>query len=361
VGVDVSIVTSGHDVADARLHRIAAALLRRGLSVEVLGLGDAADGPVGTSVRTTSRGGLGRRPLTAVRYAAAAQGRVVLALDPDSLLAARGAALVRRRPVVADVHEDYAALLHDRRWAHGVVGLLAAALVAVATRAARTSALTVVADDHVPPLVAANRLVVRNLPDLRMLPEPSPTGPTPRALYIGDVRGSRGLWSMLDAVEAAQGWELDIVGPLSASDTALVGERLANGLGSRVRLHGRRPPQEAWTLAQGAWCGLVLLEDTPAFRDALPSKLYEYLGCGLPVVVSDLPRQAQLVRDAGVGAVVSAGPQAGARTGQVLAGWSASPDVLAPLRDAARRWSQEHREDDPYAVLADRIAGLAGR
>ena len=42
---DVSVVSTGHDVADARLHRICAALLRRGLSVEVVGLGTAVGGP----------------------------------------------------------------------------------------------------------------------------------------------------------------------------------------------------------------------------------------------------------------------------------------------------------------------------
>ncbi len=50
--IDVSIVTSGHDVADARLHREVAALVARGLHVEVLGLGDEADGPPGVTVRT---------------------------------------------------------------------------------------------------------------------------------------------------------------------------------------------------------------------------------------------------------------------------------------------------------------------
>ncbi|MGR6997932.1 hypothetical protein ACU686_07245 [Yinghuangia aomiensis] len=43
--VDISIVSSAHDVADARLHRTAAALLRAGMTVEVIGLGDAPAAP----------------------------------------------------------------------------------------------------------------------------------------------------------------------------------------------------------------------------------------------------------------------------------------------------------------------------
>ena len=44
-GYDVSLVTSGHDVADARLHRLVAALTDSGLTVEVIGLGDPAAAP----------------------------------------------------------------------------------------------------------------------------------------------------------------------------------------------------------------------------------------------------------------------------------------------------------------------------
>jgi glycosyltransferase involved in cell wall biosynthesis len=359
--VDVSIVTSGHDVADARLHRVSAALVERGLVVEVLGLGDAAAGPPDTRVRTRPRGSMPRRALTAVTYAVRARGRVVVALDPDSLIATRGAAVLTRRPVVADVHEDYAALLRDRPWARGVVGRIAGVVASFATWTARTCRLVVVADVQVPPLEASDRLVVRNQPDPRMLPEPVDREAVPRALYVGDVRASRGLYAMLDAVEAAQGWHLDVVGPLREADRAQVEERLAGALGARVRFHGRRPPREAWSLAAGAWCGLLLLEDTPAFREALPSKLYEYLGCALPVVVSDLPRQAALVRDAGAGAVVPAGPGTGAAAAAVLTEWATRPDALEAVADGARRWRAEHLEESSYAVLAERIASLAGR
>ncbi|MEP6816711.1 MAG: hypothetical protein ABI873_14290, partial [Marmoricola sp.] len=42
-----------------------------------------------------------------------------------------------------------------------------------------------------------------------------------------------------------------------------------------------------------------------AFLDAVPSKLYEYLAAGIVPIVSDLPRQRQLVAEAGSGVVVA--------------------------------------------------------
>lgn len=358
---DVSVVTSGHDVADARLHRLVAAFVRRGLSVEVLGLGDPGDGPAAASVTTRPRGRVWGRPLTAAAHALRARGRVLVALDPDALIAVTAVAAVRRRAVVADVHEDYAALLRDRQWARGLAGRLAAVLVRVATRTAGRSDLVLVADDHVPPH-GGRRRVVRNLPDPSMLPAESAPGPHPRALYVGDVRPSRGLDSMLDALRAAPGWTLDVVGPVAPADRAPLEQRLdRDGLRGRVRLHGRRPPTQAWRLAEGAWCGLVLLDDTPAFRDAVPSKLYEYLTCGLPVLVSDLPRQAEIVRVAGAGEVVPAGAGCGAAAGEVLARWAGEPEGYRTVRAAAARWRTGHLDLDPYAEAAEDVARLAGR
>lgn len=362
MAIDVSIVTSGHDVADARLHRVCAALQRGGLAVEVLGLGDPAGAPPGTEVTTRPRGSVLSRPLTAMTYAVRARGRALLALDPDSLLTSIVVGRLRRRRVVADVHEDYAALLRDRAWARGWRGRLAATVAHAATAVARRADLVVVADEHVPPATARERLVLRNVPDLRMLPEPSERASSPRALYIGDVRASRGLWAMLDALELATDWALDVVGPVAPADERRLREELrARPVGERVRLHGRLAPREAWRLAEGAWCGLALLDDTPAFRDALPSKLYEYLGCGLAVVVTDLPRQAALVTRAGAGEVVPAGPGAGSAAGEVLRRWSGDPAELDAARAAARAWREARLDDEPYAAFTERVAGLLHR
>ena len=82
---DVSIVTTGHDVADARLHREAAALLRAGLVVEVLGLGDPSAGPKGASVRAAPRTGMLRRTARALVWPWRASGRVLLTIDPETV------------------------------------------------------------------------------------------------------------------------------------------------------------------------------------------------------------------------------------------------------------------------------------
>jgi glycosyltransferase involved in cell wall biosynthesis len=353
----VSIVTSGHDVADARLHRLAAALQRHGLTVEVLGLGDAAAAPPGAQSRTWPRPRRLERAILAARLGWLARGRAIVTLDPDSLLGAWAATRLRQRALVADVHEDYAQLLRDRNWATGPRAAVARALIAVAEKAAASAELTLVADEHVPPAQGRQRLVVRNEPDLSMLPQRVDPADTPRAVYVGDVRRSRGLFTMISALDGAPDWELDVIGPIATEDRTELALRLARGpdVARRIRWHGRLDPVRAWRVAEGAWVGLCLLEDTPAFREAVPSKLYEYLAVGLVPLVSDLPRQAELVRASGSGLVVRDAPDAA----QALRTFADNPLIHTALRERALMWSHARRRGpSAYDVAAERIHGL---
>lgn len=359
---DVSVVSSGHDVADARLHREVRALLEAGLTVEVMGLGDAAAGPPGVPVRVWPRGSMVARTLRAVRLPFIARGRVLLLLDPDTVPSALIARRLRGRGVVADVHEDYVALLRDRSWVPalllGPLTWLTARSVGLAGRAD----VTVVADDHVPPAEAATRrrLVVRNLPDPSMLPAaggPEATGW--RALYVGDLRASRGLDDMLRAVAAAPDWHLDLVGSVSPAERERVEALLGRELGGRVTWHGRLPPRRAWELAVGAKVGLALLHDTPAFRDAVPTKVYEYLACGLAVLSTPLPRVAKLLVDSGGGRTVRDADEAA----EILRGWSGEREhEMLAHRAEGLRWARaELCGPSPYVRLAAEVSEVIRR
>ena len=360
--VDVSLLTTGHDVADARLHRLAEVLVGEGLSVEVAGLGCPTDGPLGVEVRAGQRRSLGHRAVRAVVLPWTARGRVLVVLDPDLVLPA----LLRRwaspwssagRRVVADVHEDYATTLLDRSWARGLRMVVARLVVAGALRAAAWTDVTVVADDHLPPHRPRSRLVVRNVPMRAMLPPPAPRDPAPRALYIGDVRRSRGLQTMLAVLEACPGWSLDVVGPVAAADRRWLKQwRAVSPARDRVTFHGRRPPRDAWRLASGAWVGLCLLEPTPAFVAALPSKILEYLACGLCVVATPLPRAAALITEAGAGAIVADAAAAAA----TLRSWSERPADVTAHQASARAWAAANlSESTDYSDFGRLIAELA--
>lgn len=306
----VAIVTTGHDVGDARLHKTAAALRRAGFDVHVRGLGDARRAPEGCSVSTAVSAGKAMRAFRAVVWPLRVRADVLLTIDPDTSLGAFVAARLRRVPWVADVHEDYRAVLLDRSWVpRPMLSLLQTAVSALNWLIAHAD-LVLVADEHVPPRRARHRYVMRNEPDLAMLRTTvdGVQGDGWRAAYVGDNRRSRGLQTMVEAVAAtaldAQPWKLDIVGPTSSNDREWLLARLRDPDCSAIRWHGRQSPKQSWEIAGGADLGFCLLAKTPAFTEAMPSKIYEYMASGMPTVASPLPRVAELLHRTGAGVLV---------------------------------------------------------
>jgi hypothetical protein len=116
------------------------------------------------------------------------------------------------------------------------------------------------------------------------------------------------------------------------------------------------PPRAAWEVAVRSSVGLILIQETPAFRDAVPTKLYEYLATGLAVLSTPLPRVEALLGGSGAGVLV-ADVEASA---EVLRGWSAAPAELARARAAALEWAdRELRQANPYDMLAAEVVALA--
>ncbi len=100
----------------------------------------------------------------------------------------------------------------------------------------------------------------------------------------------------------ALGAELHVAGtPFPA---ALPGDLASVPGAERTRWLGHLDRPAVAALLASARVGLVTLHDTPQYRDAYPTKLFEYMAAGVPAVVSDLPLWRRMVEDAGCGLLV---------------------------------------------------------
>ncbi len=354
----VTILSSTDESTDARLHRLCGALVRDGAQVDIWTLGGSQGAPAGVTFhkapggkKFTSR--IWRDLVLPLR----AEGQTVIVVAPDLLPMAYLVTRLRKQKLVADIHEDYLQLLRDRAWAKGVIGFLAKLVALAATAIARRADLTTVADVQVPPFDARNRLVVRNMPDISLLTQSGDLGEVPRAIYIGDVRQSRGLHLMLEVADQTPEWEFDIIGNLSGVSAEYVEKwRNASAASARVHFHGKLAPHESWKFAEGAWVGLTLLQPTPAFIEAVPSKLYEYMAVGLATISTSLPRCAALIAESGGGVVLDSA----AEISRQLQAWAHNPDDLISVRRCASRWAQANLNSErEYGAFAQAVKGLS--
>jgi len=121
-------------------------------------------------------------------------------------------------------------------------------------------------------------------------------------LYLGGIGKGRGVETILEAF-ASQEVEHHV---LFMGSGPLLGQVKTYSRWCR-RIHYRAPvsPKEVIAYANSADVGLCLYEDTCLnHRYCLPNKLFESMISGLPVLASNLPDQARIVRDHKAGWVI---------------------------------------------------------
>ncbi|MGH3649661.1 MAG: glycosyltransferase [Acidimicrobiia bacterium] len=233
--------------------------------------------------------------LEALREVGRTKARFVLLPDPELFFVGSIVSrLTGKRPVI-DIHEDYPKAAMAREWIPGPLRPLARVAARLAMVLGRLAAWRVMV--AAPELARDGDVTVYNMPDPARF-APAEHDGSRRLVYVGDITPARGAMEMIRLVSHLDNsFELLMIGRIDA--------RLAqelNGLArdlnvsARLRLTGRLDHDEAWDLARGALAGLNLLAPVPAYRDAVATKLWEYMAAGLPAIVSDLPGQANLLR-----------------------------------------------------------------
>lgn len=249
----------------------------------------------------------------AARVAGMVGGHLYHFHDPELLLPMRTLAERLRVPVIYDVHEHYRGTLRGNS-ASRLSGLAQSAAYALIERFAMRSLAGIVT---VTPQIAeiyrgwAKRIaLVRNLPDideiLALTQERQPDIDACRMVYSGSLE-QRALYPLAGAVRLLEKTHpqisVDLVGDFKDGSEK---ERILRhwgdiGVADRLQLVGRMP-REAFLRSLSRYSvGLVLFWPTPNAQVGLPNKLFEYMACGLPVVVPDLPNQREVVEQTGCG------------------------------------------------------------
>ena len=147
--------------------------------------------------------------------------------------------------------------------------------------------------------------VLYNYPLRQTLPVKKSSGIV-RLVYCGNLSGGRMILGLLDVLEALpDNFVLTIIGggPLEGE---LKRQTACRGLDDRVSFTGRVHPLHTHSILARQDIGLCFIENVcRSYYLSSPSKLFEYIGAGLPVVCTNIPFMDGFVKDYGVGLTVN--------------------------------------------------------
>lgn len=171
--------------------------------------------------------------------------------------------------------------------------------------------------------------------------------------YVGTHGMAHALGNVLDAAERTNGRIRWLLVGTGAEREKLVADAKRRGLRNLTMIPAQpkeRMP-DVWSLCDVA---LVHLRNTPLFESVIPSKIFEAMGMGLPILLACPPGEAsQIVEDLGAGICVPPeDPSALANAAELLAGNSELTRKLANhSQEAAPHYSRERQARDYMAAL----------
>jgi glycosyltransferase involved in cell wall biosynthesis len=122
-------------------------------------------------------------------------------------------------------------------------------------------------------------------------------------VYSGVVHPLRGVWEMLaiikQLVDSDFNVTLDLIGELRPADLQdkVINYIEANKLGSCVKIHGKVEYSKVSSFLSAADIVFSILQPIPNYKESLPTKIFEYMQHGLPVITNNFPLYKKYVAD----------------------------------------------------------------
>ena len=172
------------------------------------------------------------------------------------------------------------------------------------------------------------------------LPSRSAPGLDPlRVLYAGTVGLAQGLEVLVEAARLAGAGVVQLTIAGDGAELPRIRALVAQRAASNVRLLGAVRAEHIPALYADADAGAVLLRDLPIFRGALPTKMFEVMAAGRPLLVAAPGESAAIAHEAKAGLVVAPGDTAG--LADAFRRLRADPALRVALGGAGRRYAEE--------------------
>ncbi|SKA20394.1 Glycosyltransferase involved in cell wall bisynthesis [Chitinophaga eiseniae] len=147
------------------------------------------------------------------------------------------------------------------------------------------------------------KVILKNYPILEQITKAVPMADKPkngkvRLIYAGGLTKIRGIKELVDSLQFNNNVELWLLGVWESE--SFMKECMASPGWSMVDYMGNKRIAEVYGLMKSADIGMTTLHPTQGYIKSIPIKSYEYIACGLPVIMSDFAFWREIYRDAAI-------------------------------------------------------------
>ncbi len=297
-------ITTVHTTFDVRIfHKQCRSLADAGYEVYLIAKAEADQVREGVRIKAIPPDGSRlKKSIMALKIAKSIKADIYHFHDPELLPAGVLLKIFTPAKIVYDVHEDVAKhALGKSWWRPWKRNFFAFILNTVEWLSHWFFDLIICAEDSYLRKFRKRRVVIHNYPLLVEWNESSSRTKHADLIYVGTVRRKRGLFEMIKAVELlsrqARPVSLEIIGPFFPPALRQETENLLaqSQLSEIIRITGALDHTQIFEHIDRARIGLALLHPDSNYIHSLPTKMFEYMMFGLPVLVSDFPLWREIV------------------------------------------------------------------
>lgn len=205
------------------------------------------------------------------------------------------------KKVIYDVHEDLPRQILTKNWlplwSRKIIATIAEFVEWIGTKFFDgIITVTPLIQKRFPP---HKTILVCNFPILGELKQASTNNYAERPpyfAYIGGVTAIRGIREMVKALEFSKYSNMKlIIGGLFDSEKLFQEVKMYKGW-EKVKYEGFMARERVSDVLRNVRAGLMVSHPTINYKDAYPTKLFEYMSSGIPVIVSNFPFLSQLIK-----------------------------------------------------------------
>lgn len=119
--------------------------------------------------------------------------------------------------------------------------------------------------------------------------------------YMGGVSDARGSLTTIEALKILKddgiSARFECIGPIAESHKQVLLKKCGEYNLSNVVFHGYLPAHKGWHVIGQCSVGLALLHPIPNYIESYPTKIFEYMAMGLPVITSNFPLYRAIIEE----------------------------------------------------------------